>query len=63
MRTSISGRSTSIPDFWAAMWEFAEIKASKKYDRVIDDLKKIPGGEVVSRGEAQFCRESPAVSG
>ena len=32
-----------IPDFWAAMWDFAEIKASKKYDQVVDDLEKFPG--------------------
>ena len=32
-----------IPDFWAAMWDFADIKASKKYDQVVDDLKKFPG--------------------
>ena len=35
----------SIPDFWAAMWDFAEIKASKKYDQVVDDLKKFPGAK------------------
>lgn len=34
-----------IPDFWAAMWDFAEIKASKKYDVVVDDLKKFPGAK------------------
>ncbi|HSB06653.1 MAG TPA: acetoacetate--CoA ligase [Thermodesulfobacteriota bacterium] len=33
----------SIPDFWAAMWEFAEIKASKGYDQVVEDLSKFPG--------------------
>jgi acetoacetyl-CoA synthetase len=33
----------SIPDFWAAVWDFCEIKASKKYDQVVDDLKKFPG--------------------
>ena len=33
----------SIPDFWAAMWDFAEIKASKRYDQVVDDLKRFPG--------------------
>ena len=33
----------SIPDFWAALWDFAEVKASKKYDQVVDDLKKFPG--------------------
>ena len=32
-----------IPDFWAAMWDFVEIKVSKRYDQVIDDLKKFPG--------------------
>lgn len=34
---------TSIPDFWAAVWEFMDIKASKKYDKVLDDLSKFPG--------------------
>lgn len=33
----------NIPDFWAAMWDFAEIKATEKYDTVVDDLKKFPG--------------------
>ncbi len=35
----------SIPDFWAAMWEFAGIKASRNYDRVIEDLKQFPGAK------------------
>ena len=34
----------NIPDFWAMMWDFAEIKASRSYDQVIDDLKKFPTG-------------------
>ena len=34
-----------IPDFWTAMWDFAEIKASRKCDRVVDDLKKFPGAK------------------
>ncbi len=33
----------NIPDFWAAMWEFGEIKASRGYDKVVDDLGKFPG--------------------
>jgi len=33
----------NISDFWAAMWEFAEIKASKTYDQVIEDVTKMPG--------------------
>jgi acetoacetyl-CoA synthetase len=32
-----------IPEFWAAMWEFGGIKASRKYDEVVDDLRKFPG--------------------
>ena len=33
----------SIPDFWAALWDFVGVRASKKYDQVVDDLKKFPG--------------------
>ncbi len=33
----------SIPDFWATLWEFLEIKASKRWDQVVDDMKKFPG--------------------
>ena len=32
-----------IPDFWATMWEFADIKASHQYDEVVDDLDRFPG--------------------
>ncbi|GAW92035.1 acetoacetate--CoA ligase [Calderihabitans maritimus] len=28
----------NIPDFWAAMWEFGQIKASRPYDRVATNL-------------------------
>ncbi|OGP63665.1 MAG: acetoacetate--CoA ligase [Deltaproteobacteria bacterium RBG_13_53_10] len=34
-----------IPDFWAAMWDFAEIRASRKYDQVVDDLSRFPGAK------------------
>ena len=33
----------NIPDFWASMWEFADIKTSKPYDQVVDDPGKMPG--------------------
>ncbi|MFB0559839.1 MAG: acetoacetate--CoA ligase [Candidatus Lokiarchaeia archaeon] len=33
----------SIPDFWAALWDFVEIKASRGYDTAVDDLSKFPG--------------------
>jgi len=33
----------SIPDFWVAMWDFAKVKASKRWDKPVEDLKKFPG--------------------
>ena len=35
----------NISDFWAAVWEFSEIKASKPYDQVVEDLTKFPGAK------------------
>jgi len=35
----------NISDFWAAMWEFGKIKASRGYDVVVDDLSKFPGAK------------------
>jgi acetoacetyl-CoA synthetase len=32
-------------DFWAAMWEFVELKASSGYEVVIDDPEKFPGAK------------------
>ena len=34
----------NITDFWATMWDFAEIKTSKDYDTVVNDLK-MPGAK------------------
>ena len=45
----------NIADFWAAMWEFAEIKASKSYDQVIDDLTKMPGAKWFSGARLNFA--------
>ena len=33
----------NIADFWAVMWDFAGITASAPYERVVDDLEKMPG--------------------
>jgi acetoacetyl-CoA synthetase len=33
----------NIPEFWAAFWDFAEIKCSTGYDTVVDDLTTFPG--------------------
>ncbi len=32
-----------LSDFWAVMWEFAGIKASRSYDVVIEDVHRFPG--------------------
>ncbi len=32
-----------IPAFWGALWDFFEIKHSKPYDCVVDDLSRFPG--------------------
>jgi len=33
----------NISNFWAAMWEFGRIRASRGYDKVVDDLSNFPG--------------------
>ena len=35
----------NLPEFWAAMWNFADIIASKPYGQVIDDPTKMPGAK------------------
>ena len=35
----------NIPEFWESLWDFVEIKASRPYDRVIDDVTKMPGAQ------------------
>jgi acetoacetyl-CoA synthetase len=36
---------SEIADFWAAMWEFADIRASRTYDVVLQDLRQFPGAK------------------
>jgi len=37
--------TTDIGNFWAAVWDFVDIKASRSFDQVVDDLSKMPGAE------------------
>ena len=46
---------TNIPDFWAFMWEFAQIKASRQYDAVVDDLSKFPGAKWFGGARLNFA--------
>ncbi|MFO7598398.1 MAG: acetoacetate--CoA ligase, partial [Candidatus Desulfacyla sp.] len=45
----------NIPDFWASMWEFAGIKASRPYTRVVDDVTKMPGAGWFQGAELNFA--------
>ena len=45
----------NIPDFWAAFWEFADIKASKPYTQVVDDLTRMPGANWFSGAHLNFA--------
>jgi acetoacetyl-CoA synthetase len=45
----------NITDFWADFWEFADIKVSKPYDQVIDDVNKMPGARWFSSARLNFA--------
>ncbi|MCJ7685583.1 MAG: acetoacetate--CoA ligase, partial [Desulfobacteraceae bacterium] len=45
----------NIPDFWASMWEFAEIKTSKPYTQVVDDVTKMPGAKWFEGAHLNFA--------
>lgn len=34
-----------IPEFWAAVWDFAAIRTSQPYEEVVDDLSRFPGAK------------------
>ena len=44
----------NIADFWAAFWEFADIKASEPYREVVDDPAKMPGARWFSGARLSF---------
>lgn len=45
----------NIADFWATMWDFADIIASKPYEQVIDDTAKMPGASWFSGARLNFA--------
>ncbi len=45
----------NIPDFWAALWEFVDVKASQPYSQVVDDLTKMPGAIWFSGARLNFA--------
>jgi acetoacetyl-CoA synthetase len=44
-----------IPDFWAAMWDFAEVKASERWYQIVDDLKRFPGAKWFTGAKLNFA--------
>jgi len=45
----------NIPNFWASVWDFVEIKASKGYETVVDDLNKFPGAKWFAPARLNFA--------
>jgi acetoacetyl-CoA synthetase len=46
---------SSVRDFWAAMWGFAPIMASRGFDEIVDDPKKMPGAKWFSGARLNFA--------
>ena len=44
-----------IPEFWASMWDFGEIKAGRSYDQVIDNPVRMPGAKWFSGARLNFA--------
>ena len=45
----------NTPDFWATMWEFGGMKASRAYDEVVDDLNRFPSTKWFSGSRLNFA--------
>ena len=44
-----------IPEFWADVWGFVGITASKTYDKVVEDLERFPGTDWFPGAELNFA--------
>jgi acetoacetyl-CoA synthetase len=45
----------NIPAFWATFWDYAGIQSSRRYDLVVDDLKKFPGAKWFAGARLNFA--------
>ncbi len=45
----------NIADFWASLWDFADIRSSTPFTEVIDDLTKLPGARWFSGAKLNFA--------
>ena len=46
---------TEMDDFWALMWEFAEIRASRGYEAVLDNVARFPGAKWFAGAQLNFA--------
>ena len=53
----------NLPDFWAAVWDFVGMKASRTYDEVVRGIERFPGAEWFPGARPQFRRKPAEVSG
>ncbi|MGD9330181.1 MAG: acetoacetate--CoA ligase [Desulfobacterales bacterium] len=45
----------AIPDFWASIWDFMDILSSRGYQRVVDDVSKMPGARWFEGARLNFA--------
>jgi len=46
---------SNLAEFWAAVWDFADIKASRAYDEVLDDPTRMPGAKWFAGSQLNFA--------
>jgi acetoacetyl-CoA synthetase len=46
---------SNIADFWADVWDFVGVRASRRYDEVIGDDRKMPGAKWFSGARLNFA--------
>ena len=58
----------NIPDFWASMWDFAQVKTSRPYEQVVDNITKMPGAKWFQGARLNFAenllrfRDNPIIA-
>ncbi|WP_299980427.1 acetoacetate--CoA ligase [Desulfobacula sp.] len=45
----------NLEDFWATAWDFLDIKASRSYEKAIDDPTKMPGAKFFVNSKLNFA--------
>jgi len=45
----------NLEDFWGLTWDFIKIKASQKYDKVIENPDKMPGAKFFVNSKLNFA--------